>query len=113
MTQALDLLADDADRLIPNQPDHPSMKSHLAEIQAALAPTTNLLREHELYGLVADDVSLRLFVEHHVFAVWDSMSLLKRIQTPITCTQVPWMPPAQPRAARLINEMVLADGPAL
>lgn len=92
-----------------DQPRLPSTKAHLAEIRAALAPTKGLLHEHELYGLVADPASLRLFAEHHVFAVWDFMSLLKRLQALLTCTRVPWTPPGHPLAARLINEIVLAE----
>jgi hypothetical protein len=85
------------------------MKSHVAEIRTALAPSRSILHEHELYGLVADAASLKLFVEHHVFAVWDFMSLLKQLQVLLTCTRVPWTPPAHPRAARLINEIVLVE----
>jgi hypothetical protein len=85
------------------------MNSHVAKIRSALAPTQKLLHEHQLYRLVADRASLRLFVEHHAFAVLDFMSLLKRLQMLLTCTHVPWTPPAHPRAARLINEIVLAE----
>lgn len=49
------------------------------------------------------------FTEHHVFAVWDFMSLLKRLQREVTHLTIPWLPPADARAARFVNEMVLAE----
>jgi hypothetical protein len=67
------------------------------------------LLDHPLYSNVASVAGLRLFMEDHVFAVWDFMSLLKRLQQDITCTRVPWFPAENARAARLINDIVIGE----
>lgn len=74
-----------------------------------IADLSRRLHTHPLYAAVTTPEALRTFTEHHVFAVWDFMSLLKSLQASLTCVQVPWMPPASGAAARLINEIVLGE----
>jgi Protein of unknown function (DUF3050) len=67
------------------------------------------LLNHPIYTHVASVADLRLFMEDHVFAVWDFMSLLKRLQQDMTCIRVPWFPADNAKAARLINDIVIGE----
>jgi hypothetical protein len=75
---------------------------HLCNLRAALL-------DHPIYTRVASVADLRQFMEDHVFAVWDFMSLLKRLQQDMTCTRVPWFPADDTKAARLINDIVIGE----
>jgi len=68
------------------------------------------LANHPLYRNLIGIEALRSFMSMHVYAVWDFMSLLKSLQTKLTCVDVPWRPSPYPaEIARLINEIVLEE----
>ncbi len=65
---------------------------------------------HSLYRKILTINDLKIMMETHVFAVWDFMSLLKRLQRDITCVELPWKPSPYPKKlVRLINEIVLGE----
>lgn len=77
--------------------------------QSLLETAKLKLCRHSLFSEITSLRKLQLFMESHVFAVWDFMTLTKRLQQDLTCTRLPWLPPADPQAARLINEIVLSE----
>jgi len=83
--------------------------SPIHALEATLQPFYARLAEHPLYRSIASLEDLQLFMQTHVFAVWDFMSLLKTLQRGLTSVDIPWLPSAQPVARRLINEIVLGE----
>lgn len=79
------------------------------DFAAQAAACRTALLEHPLYQKLQTLEDLALFMEHHVFAVWDFMSLLKALQQKLTCTTVPWMPVGDRQVRRLVNEIVLGE----
>jgi hypothetical protein len=78
-------------------------------INKSIQPQKEQLLQHSLYNKVKTIEDLHLFLESHVFAVWDFMSLLKALQSKLTCTTTPWFPNGNPEIRYLINEIVLAE----
>ncbi|MGA7802026.1 MAG: DUF3050 domain-containing protein [Gammaproteobacteria bacterium] len=67
------------------------------------------LQAHPVYGAVAGVQDLRCFMEHHVYSVWDFMSLIKYLQNTIAPARVPWVPGGDGSVRRFINELVLEE----
>ncbi|MCU1319829.1 MAG: hypothetical protein JWP98_1347 [Edaphobacter sp.] len=86
-----------------------SLSEELVELSERLRPLYTRLAEHRLYRTLETIDDLRLFMESHVFAVWDFMSLLKMLQRSLTCVEVPWVPSRFPESRRLVNEIVAGE----
>lgn len=81
----------------------------IENINASIQPQKDILLNHPLYKKVQNLEDLRRFLESHVYAVWDFMSLLKALQSKLTSTTTPWLPVGNPEIRYLINEIVLAE----
>ncbi len=76
---------------------------------ASIQPQKDVLLQHPLYQKIQTLEDLHCFLENHVYAVWDFMSLLKALQAKLTCTTTPWLATKNPETRYLINEIVLAE----
>ncbi|MBI48778.1 MAG: heme oxygenase [Crocinitomicaceae bacterium] len=80
-----------------------------ANIESSFEQLMKELTDHKLYDCLNTLEDVKIFTEYHVFAVWDFMSLLKALQTSLTCTKTPWTPRRNSNIARFINEIVLGE----
>lgn len=88
---------------------HFSLSSTERYFSESLSPSLAEVEKHPIFESLKNLKQLRLFMEHHVFAVWDFMSLLKFLQGRLAPVVVPWMPLPHGDLVRLINEIVLGE----
>ena len=81
----------------------------IKKLENDLKKTRSRLISHPLYESLDSKKKLVCFMENHVFAVWDFMSLIKALQRNLTCVDVPWTPNSNNFAGKLVNEIVLAE----
>lgn len=67
------------------------------------------LEAHPIYAAVASLDDLRVFMQHHVYSVWDFMSLIKYLQHQVAPARWPWTPGQDASVQRFINELVLEE----
>jgi hypothetical protein len=86
-------------------------RSHpgLSRLQREIEPARQLVITHPMYQSFQRPSDVTVFLQHHVFAVWDFMSLLKSLQRKLTCVEVPWVPTGPRESRRLINDIVLVE----
>jgi len=81
----------------------------IERLKDAVKPARQKVISHPLYRQLNSNDAVMTFMEHHAFAVWDFMSLLKSLQRSLTCVQVPWVPAGSTSSRRLINDIVLVE----
>ncbi|MEW1585298.1 DUF3050 domain-containing protein [Micromonospora vinacea] len=86
-------------------------KTHpgIERLERAVTDRRDAVVKHPLYANLDTHQALVTFMEHHVFAVWDFMSLLKSLQRQLTCVTVPWIPTGPTGSRRLINDIVMVE----
>jgi hypothetical protein len=67
------------------------------------------LEQHPVYAAVRRIEDLRCFMQHHVYSVWDFMSLIKYLQNTVAPSHYPWVPSGDGSVRRFINELVLEE----
>ena len=77
---------------------------------STLSALSEELEEHPLFSRIESLDDLRFFMRHHVYAVWDFMSLLKKLQQTYAPHGAPWVPSLENgRLIRFINEIVMEE----
>lgn len=84
---------------------HPGIE----RLKEAVEPARQKVINHSIYHELNSLGAVATFMEHHAFAVWDFMSLLKALQMRLTSVQVPWVPSGPTTSRRLINDIVLVE----
>ncbi|WP_316832518.1 DUF3050 domain-containing protein [Pedobacter aquatilis] len=85
------------------------MHPNILKIQERIEPLRQQIINHKVYSAINELEDLRIFMEHHIYAVWDFMSLLKALQINLTCTTLPWFPVGDAVTRQLINEIVAGE----
>lgn len=79
------------------------------QIADAIQSRRDALNAHPIYAAIGGIEDLRVFMEHHVYSVFDFMSLVKYLQGIVAPARHPWLPARDTAVRRFINELVLEE----
>jgi hypothetical protein len=85
------------------------MSIQINRLKEQISPLRDALVQHPINSFIQNKADLEVFMNHHVFAVWDFMTLVKKLQQELTCVEVPWNPKGPAEVRYLINEIVLGE----
>ena len=85
------------------------LKNDILKILDSTQKEREALQNHSIYRSIKTMDQLHIFMESHIFAVWDFMSILKSLQNKLTCVTVPWVPMSKGTPSRLVNEIVIEE----
>lgn len=85
------------------------MSTHIETLKQNIEPLRQQIMNHKVYSMIKNVDDLKVFMQFHIYAVWDFMSLLKTLQTNLTCTTAPWFPKGNAETRHLINEIVVGE----
>jgi hypothetical protein len=85
------------------------MTQELNKLKSDIEPFRVELLAHPLYSKLNTLGGIQLFMQQHIYAVWDFMSLLKALQINLTSVELPWKPVGSASTRRLINEIIWGE----
>ena len=85
--------------------NHPKIK----HLELDLSPLITEIANHPLFTEINDFVTLKYFIQQHVFPVWDFVCLLKKLYSGIVPTTIPWFPPQDHLSIRLVSEILIEE----
>lgn len=85
------------------------MSTYILQLKEKIQPLQAQLLNHPINTYLNSFDDLKKFMQIHSFAVWDFMSLVKKLQIEFTCVTLPWKPVGNQQTRRLINEIVFGE----